>query len=295
MFNLNIINLIMNLGRIQHRIWQISLTLMVMLMVYATFGCDGTRFIFSSSKDLMSTPDDLGLDYEEVWLDTRDGVQLHGWFVPGRPGMPLALFFHGNAANISHRVDILQYFNEIGLATFIFDYRGFGRSRGQSIREEDLYMDARGALDYLRTRGWSSSRIIYYGRSMGAAVSLQLGLETPPAAVVLECPFTSMSEIAWHTAPITYGLIGWWTIDAKFDNINKIEKLSRPVIIFQGDQDKVVPQNMAERLFQRANEPKALYLIPGGGHSNLFQVGGEKYRNAWIDLIRQWVPSEKPG
>ena len=156
-------------------------------------------------------------------------------------------------------------------------------------------MDARGALDYLRTRGWSSSRIIYYGRSMGAAVSLQLGLETPPAAVVLECPFTSMSEIAWHTAPITYGLIGWWTIDAKFDNINKIEKLSRPVIIFQGDQDKVVPQNMAERLFQRANEPKALYLIPGGGHSNLFQVGGEKYRNAWIDLIRQWVPSEKPG
>ncbi|MBT8365438.1 MAG: hypothetical protein KJP23_12100, partial [Deltaproteobacteria bacterium] len=64
MFNLNIINLIMNLDRIQHRIWQISLTLMVMLITYATFGCDGTRFIFSSSKDLMSTPDDLGLDYE---------------------------------------------------------------------------------------------------------------------------------------------------------------------------------------------------------------------------------------
>ena len=282
----------MNIDRIQSRIWHISLSLMMMLLIFASFGCDGTRFIFSSSQDLKATPDDLGLDYEEVWWDTRDGVKLHGWFVPGRPGMPLALFFHGNAANISHRVDILHYFNEIGLSTFIFDYRGFGKSRGQSIREGDLYMDARSALDYLNTRGWPSSRLIYYGRSMGAAVSLQLGLETPPAAVVLECPFTSMSEIAWHTAPIAYGLIGWWIIDAKFDNINKIEKLSIPVIIFQGDQDKVVPQDMAERLYQRAKEPKAYYLIPGGGHSDLFQVGGEKYRNAWLDLIRQWVPPE---
>ena len=75
----------------------------VVLAVF-TFGCDGTRFIFSSSKDLLSTPDDMGLNYEEVWLDTRDGVQLHGWFVPGKPGMPLVLFCHGNAANISHRV-----------------------------------------------------------------------------------------------------------------------------------------------------------------------------------------------
>jgi fermentation-respiration switch protein FrsA (DUF1100 family) len=81
-------------------------------------------------------------------------------------------------------------------------------------------------------------------------------------------------------------------IDAEFDNLNKVDKLTTPIIIFQGDQDNIVPQEMAKRLFQRANEPKALYLIPGGGHSNLFQVGGEKYRNAWIDLIRQWAPSE---
>jgi fermentation-respiration switch protein FrsA (DUF1100 family) len=263
-----------------------------MVLAAFTFGCDGTRLIFSSSKDLLSTPDDMGLNYEEVWLETRDGVQLHGWLVPGKPGMPLVFFCHGNAANISHRVDNLKYFNAIGLSTFIFDYRGFGKSRGQPIREEDLYMDARSALDYLLIRGWSPSRIIYYGRSMGAAVSLQMGLESPPAVVVLECGFTSLPDIAWHTAPVSYALIGWMAIDAKFDNLNKVDKLTTPIIIFQGDQDNIVPQEMAKRLFQRANEPKALYLIPGGGHSDLFEVGGEKYKNAWIDLIRQWVPSE---
>jgi len=101
-----------------------------------------------------------------------------------------------------------------------------------------------------------------------------------------------LSDIAWHTAPVSYALVGWLAIDARFDNLNKVDKLTTPIIIFQGDQDKIVPQKMAKRLFQRANEPKALYLIPGGGHSDLFQVGGEKYKNAWIDLIRQWVPSE---
>jgi len=258
----------------------------MMFLVCSTFGCNGTRFIFSSSKDVASTPDEVGLAYEDIYFTTRDGVKLHGWLVPGDPKMPLILFFHGNAANISHRVNNLLYFNKIGFSTFIFDYRGFGKSEGQALREADLYIDARSVLDYLKARGWSSTRMIYYGRSMGAAVSLQMGLELAPAVVVLECPFTSMSDIAWHTAPIAYALVGWWVIDAKFDNVNKIQKLFRPVVIFQGDRDNIVPLEMAQQLFQRANEPKAFHLISGGGHSNLFQVGGKKYKNAWIKLAK---------
>ena len=266
---------------------------MTIFAVFSKFGCDGTRFIFSTSKDIVSTPAAVGITYEEVWLDTRDGLKLHGWLVPGKADMPMVIFFHGNAANISHRVDNLKYFNGLGFSTFIFDYRGFGKSQGQVAREEDLYEDAKSAFNYLCGRGWSSSQMIYFGRSMGAAVALQLGLEFPPAVVVLECPFTSMSEIAWHTAPVSYALFGWWALEARFDNINKIEKLSTPVAIFQGDADHIVPVEMAERLFQRANDPKAFYLIAGGGHSDLFQVGGDQYRNAWVELIRHWASSGK--
>ncbi len=267
-----------------------GLKYLLIFMALSAFGCNGTRFIFKGSDDIISTPDKVGLVYEDVWFTTQDDIKLHAWLVPGEPNKPIVVFFHGNAANISHRVDILQYFNEMGFSVFIFDYRGFGKSNGQANSEEDLYIDSRGALNYLKSRGWSASRMIYYGRSMGAAASLQMGLEFPPAVVVMEAPFTSMSEIAWHTAPITYALIGWWSIRARFDNINKIEKLTTPVVFFQGDKDHIVPVDMAQRLYARANEPKAFYLIPEGGHSNLYQVGGEKYREIWLKLAGHHLP-----
>ncbi|MBT8369021.1 MAG: lysophospholipase [Deltaproteobacteria bacterium] len=280
----------MKLYRIYPKIWQTGSIFLVILMALSAFGCNGTRFIFKASEDIVSTPNEVGLAYEDVWFTTQDDIKLHAWLVPGEPNKPIVVFFHGNAANISHRVDILQYFNEMGFSVFIFDYRGFGKSNGQANSEENLYIDSRGALNYLKSRGWSASRMIYYGRSMGAAASLQMGLEFPPAVVVMEAPFTSMSEIAWHTAPITYALIGWWSIRARFDNINKIEKLTTPVVFIQGNKDHIVPVDMAQRLYERANEPKAFYLIPKGGHSNLYQIGGEKYREIWLKLARHHLP-----
>ncbi len=275
----------MNFYRTRFTFWQIIFVIIVWVQAFFTFGCNGTRFLFSADKEVISTPAELGLNYDEVWFDTKDGVPIHGWSIPGQADMPLVIFFHGNAANISHFVDRLRYFNEMGFSTFIFDYRGFGKSHGQVIGEEDLYIDGRSAIEYLRSKGWQPSQMIFYGHSMGAAVSLQMGLETPPVVVVLESPFTSMSEIAWHTAPVTYALIGWWAIDAKFDNLNKIQNLSVPVVIFQGGKDKIVPPKMAQRLFNQAREPKAIYLIPEGGHSNLFQAGGEVYKRAWLNLM----------
>ena len=276
----------MDFYRARFTIRQTVLVIIVLAQAFFASGCNGSRFLFSADKEVISNPAEQGLDYNEVWFDTKDEIPIHGWSIPGHADMPLIIFFHGNAANISHFVDILRYFNEMGFSTFIFDYRGFGKSQGQVIREEDLYVDGRSAIDYLRNKGWQPSQMIFYGHSMGAAVSLQMGLETPPAAVVLESPFTSMSDIAWHTAPITYALIGWWAIDAEFDNFNKIRELSAPLVIFQGCKDKIVPPIMAQRLYEHAREPKAIYFIPKAGHSNLFQDGGEKYKNAWIDLVR---------
>ena len=280
--------ILMDFYRARFTFWQIILAIIVWVLAFFTLGCNGTRFLFSADKKVIITPANLGLDYDEVWFDTKDNVRLHGWSIFGRPDMPLVIFFHGNAANISHFVDILRYFNEMGFSTFIFDYRGFGKSHGQVIREEDLYVDGKSAIDYLGSKGWQPSQMIYYGHSMGAAISLQMGLETPPAVVVLESCFTSMSDIAWHTAPITYAFFGWWAIDAEFDNLNIIQNLYVPLVIFQGSKDKIVPPKMAHRLFNQASEPKAIYLIHEGGHSDLFHVGGQKYKNAWMDMAKYW-------
>jgi len=275
----------MNFYRAPFTYWQTIIVIIVWVQAFFLSGCNGTRFIFSAYKEVISTPAEVGLNYDEVWFDTKDEVPIHGWLIPGQANRPLVIFFHGNATNISHFVDMLRYINEMGFSTFIFDYRGFGKSHGQLICEEDLYIDGRSAIDYLRSKGWQPSQMIFYGHSMGTAVAVQMGLENPPAAVVLESPFTSMSEIAWHTAPVTYALIGWWAIDAEFDNLNKIQYLSVPVVIFQGAKDKIVSPRMAQRLYNLAREPKAIYLFPEGGHTNLFQAGGEVYKRAWLNLI----------
>ncbi len=253
-----------------------------LLLALLSAGCGfGTRYVFSSSSDLLATPADAGLPYREFWFPAADGVRLNGWLIPGDPEQPIVLFFHGNAANISHRVPNLRHLHEMGFSAFIFDYRGFGLSEGRPLSEDDLQRDAQGALELLRRLGWETSRMIYFGRSMGAAVALQLALQTPPAGLVLEAPFTSLHQIARHLTPYTYYSVGWWSMGQDFDNLGRIDQVRVPLLIFHGDQDRIVPLRMSLQLLARAPEPKTLHIVHGGGHSDAYLAGGEEYRMAW--------------
>ena len=108
-------------------------------------------FIFFPEPTLVATPGDLGLEFEDVTFSAADGVELHGWFVPG-PGQTTLVWFHGNAGNISHRVNnLFELHRRLGINVLIFDYRGYGRSHG-AISEKGAYLDAEAALDYLRSR-----------------------------------------------------------------------------------------------------------------------------------------------
>jgi uncharacterized protein len=274
-----------------------SLRLFLLAFVLSALlsGCGaGTRFIFSTSHEVQATPGHLGLSYEEVWFPATDGTRLHGWMIPGDQGRPLVLFFHGNAANISHRVENLAHLHGMGFPVFIFDYRGFGRSEGRPLREADLWRDARGALAWLAGRGWPPEQMIYFGRSMGAAIAVRMALESAPAGLVLEAPFTSLADIARRLTPVTYALVGWWSIDARFDNIGQIANISAPLLMFHGTGDAVVPPEMSQRLFLRAREPKTLHLVKGAGHSDAYAAGGEDYRQAWLQFSASLFPQHHP-
>lgn len=261
-------------------------TLLFLFVVVSLGGCSiANRFIFSSSTEIIAHPDQYGLPYQEVSFPSENGIALHGWMVPGAPEKPLVLFFHGNAANISHRVEYLRYLNDLGLSIFIFDYRGFGKSEGYPTDEGDLYFDARGALNYLKSKGWDRSQLIYLGRSMGAAVALQLSLEAPPKYLVLEAPFTSLHDIAQKTMPIIYATVGWWSLQDQFKNLEKIPQLNAPLLLIHGDRDHIVPIEMSQKLFANAPQPKKLLTVPGAGHSNAFRMKGDVYRQAWLDII----------
>ena len=259
----------------------------LLLLLLLPSGCsEGVHYIFNGSADSRGLPSDQGLAYQEVWFPAADGLRLHGWFIPGRRAGPLIFYCHGNAANISYRLDILDDFNRrLGLPVFIFDYRGYGQSSGEAQAEDDLYRDARGALAYLAGRGWEPARMIYYGRSLGSAIALQMALEQPPAGLVLESAFTSLRAVAWHLRPVSFGLFGFWLLGHAYDNLAKIDRLQVPLLIIQGEADRIVPPAMSARLFARAPQPKRRVVIAGAGHSDCFRVGGATYFAAWEDFL----------
>lgn len=243
------------------------------------------RFLFFPEAELVATPALYDLPFEDVFFPAGDGVRLHGWYVPGPPGAPLVLFCHGNAGNISHRVENVALFHRLGLAVFIFDYRGYGLSAGRPS-EAGTYADARGALAWLEGRGYRRERMLYFGRSLGAAIALQLAVEAPPAGLVLETPFTSVAAMGSTHYPVLHLLFGW-LLDARYDNLAKIGEVRIPLLIFQGDRDSIVPEAMARQLFDRANPPKRYHLIRGADHNDTYDVGGAPYWEEWRLFLRE--------
>lgn len=276
------------------------MVLMTVLLILMTFtllpqrleGALENTFLFFPSRTLDATPDVRGLAYEDVRFAADDGVILHGWFIPYRTDAPALLFFHGNAGNISHRIENLALLNQLGLNVLIFDYRGYGQSEGRPS-EPGTYRDGRAARTWLAERGWDSSRIILFGRSLGSAVAMKTALDHPPAGLVLESPFTSVRAMGRLHYPVLSRLLGWM-LTARYDTLSRIDRLACPLLIFQGDRDTTVPEEMARELFDRAKEPKSFHLIEGAGHNDTFYAGGSAYLKTWRDFLKTSFPPGAP-
>ena len=244
------------------------------------------QIIFFPDKDITQTPADVGLPYEDISFTAADGTRLHGWFAPGA-GADTLLWFHGNAGNISYRVQNILILNRrLRVNVFIFDYRGYGHSEG-SPSERGLYADADAALTYLQSRpDVDPNRIILFGRSLGCAVAVETAMRRPVKAVILEAPFTSIAGMARSTGPIT-GLVPiHWLIKSKFDSLSKIASVQSPLMILHGDQDDTVPIAMARALYAAANAPKRFHSIPGATHNDTYLIGGDAYFAALQDFIQ---------
>lgn len=241
-------------------------------------------FIFFPEKHIAATPESVGLEFEDVTLQASDGVKVNGWYVPHPESKQTLLFFHGNAGNISNRIYNLRLFHDqLGLSVFILDYRGYGKSEGEPS-EEGTYRDGEAALSYLKERTGRESRdFLFFGRSLGAAVAVELALKNPPRALILESPMTSVRDMAKNLFPF---LPVGFMISTEYDSLSKIGKIHVPVFVLHGDRDEVVPFEQGKRLFEAANSPKQFYTIPGAGHNNTTDVGGAPYWKAWKDFLK---------
>ena len=211
------------------------------------------------------TPGDVGVDYEDVSIKTTDGETLHGWFVAGRTDRVL-LFFHGNAGNISHRLNSIRQFHDLGLSVLIIDYRGYGQSSGRTT-EQGIYRDANAAWRYLtEDRGIAASDIVVFGRSLGASAAAQLAAKHKPHALILESSFTSVPEVAQELYP---WLPARWLSRLNHATRDYVRKVSCPVLIVHSRDDEIIPYHHGEAIFAAANEPRALLALRGT-HNDAF-------------------------
>ena len=251
----------------------VAITYAAVLMLVFLFQ---SRLVFypGVGREGVVTPESYGLWHETVALRTADGEILHAWWVPADGERGMILFFHGNAGNISHRLDYLVMFHRLRYSTLILDYRGYGKSTG-TPSEEGTYRDAEAAWNYVRdVRLAQSQDVVIVGESLGGAVASWLAAKADPRAVVLLSTFTSVSDL---------GAEVYWFLPVRllsrfgYDNLTNLKRIRAPVFIAHSREDDIVPYAHGRKLFDAANEPKT-FLEMEGGHNDGFIFG----RPEWV-------------
>lgn len=281
----------MSVGVLVGAAWRLALTLAVAwLAVCLLLFLMQERLVFLPNiggRTLVATPEALGLDYEDVTFEAADGVRLHAWFVPAEDARGTVIVFHGNAGNISHRLDTLRIFHGLGLNTLLFNYRGYGQSEGRPS-EAGLGLDAAAAWEEITgRRGIPAEEVILFGRSLGGTLAAQQAAATPPAALVLESTFTSVPDLAaelYRIFPVRL------LARLKFDARAALAEVQAPVLVVHSRQDEIVPFSHAEALLEAAGSRAELLEIRGD-HNTGFLQSGQAYRDGLAGFILPRLPA----
>ncbi len=226
------------------------------------------------STGVTDTPQSVGMAFEDLTITTSDGIRLNAWYVPAEPSRGTLLFFHGNAGNLSGRVDSIETFHRLGLSVFIIDYRGFGRSEGRrSI--DGTTLDALAAWKWLtEERGVPADEILVFGRSFGGAVAMQLMRYARPRALILESTFSSLPEMIRFDplVPLVRLLVG------NVLNSAEIAKtLDIPMLCIHSPDDEIVPYRFGRRLYDAVASEEKTFFDLHGGHNEGFLESYDTY------------------
>ena len=313
--------------KVQKVLWallRIAGLVYVIFSLILFFGQD--NLVFIPRKGVVGSPQELGLKYLNVKLKTEDGLQLGAWFIPvqGKPALssqslqspditkespkpnldnistipqsespvPLAILFcHGNGGNIGNRLSYLPIFQNLGLSTLLFDYRGYGDSEGKPS-EIGTYQDVAAAWRYLtEEQKIPPQRILIYGESLGGAVA-SYWAETLEAqsikagGLILAGTFSHVNDRAVELYPFfPVRLISRFNYQSE----SRLPKIKIPVLIIHSRDDEIIPFSHGEKLFKAAREPK-LFTILRGGHNDAMFDSLEAYRGGlakFMELVNR--------
>jgi len=252
---------------------QIFIDILIALSVLLTLFFVLVRYlesagVFFPSHDMSVSPIILDLPWEDIYLQTNNGVKINAWLFKNPLAKSTLIFAHGNAGNMSDRLLMIKVFYDFGLNVLIFDYRGYGKSEGRPS-ESGIYLDAQGAYDYLQSRNdIDMNNIILYGASLGGAVVVDLATCRKAALLVVESSITNARDMA----RIFYPFVPMFFLSLKFDSISKVKAITIPKLFIHSPEDQVVPYWVGQKLFEAAAQPKEFLMIHGGHNDGSITV-----------------------
>lgn len=242
-------------------------------------------------RELVATPADAGLHYRDVEMVTGDDLRLHGWFVPAAEERAVLLFLHGNAGNVSHRLDSLEIFHALGLSVLIIDYRGYGRSEGRPS-EDGLYRDGQAAMDFLAGElQVAPGEVLVFGRSLGAAVAAHVAARNPVAGLVLESAFTSVADMGAELYPMFPVRP---LVRHRYPTLETLQEVSAPLLVIHSPEDEIIPFHHGRTLYEHGPEARLLLRI-AGDHNTGFLRHRERYVAGWRLFMDDYLGEDPPG
>lgn len=234
----------------------------------------GTSLYFLQEK-LLFMPTVLAQDYqyqfnypfEELFLKTDEEAIINALHFKTENPKGVILYFHGNAGDLSRWGTIVEYFVAKNYDVLVIDYRTYGKSIG-NLSERALYNDAEYSYKFLKEH-YNESEITIYGRSLGSGLATYVASKHHPKQLILETPYYSMVDVAKKRFPIfpVKQLIRYELPTYKF-----LKQVKCRVAIIHGSNDKVIPLESAEKLYQsKSNQNIKLTVIEGGSHNNLVE------------------------
>ncbi|RLA22537.1 MAG: alpha/beta hydrolase [Gammaproteobacteria bacterium] len=261
----------------------------IILFCFLLSGCSSV-FFFPMSAQVV-TPDRLGLEYQDIHLQTKSKLALHGWFLPAKGEAKGSVYFlHGNAENISTHIQSVYWLPEMGYQVFLLDYRGYGLSEGKP--------DLAGALEDIKTGfNWlieqesvSGKPVFLLGQSLGASMGIYFAATDDQAkshlsGVISDAAFARYRDIARHVADQIW--LAWalqypvsWSVVRQYDPVDYIGSISpTPLLLIHSRDDVIIPWENSNALFEAAKEPKT-QIETAGYHGMTFNFT----RNRWVLL-----------
>ncbi len=226
-----------------------------------------------------------GVHYEDVFFNSIDGTRLHGWFFDQPKSSFVVLMSHGNTGNIAGRPALLESILKTGASMLVYDYRGYGRSSGlPSV--DGVIDDACAAYDYLvNERNINPENIIFYGESIGAAITCQLSTKRKPKGMILQSGFSCITKISRHHIPFMHVYPAALFPQPLLDSVSVLKQEHPPLLIVHGHKDIVVPMSHARELYASAIGRKLLADFPEAGHSDIPILAQDRF----VGVMREFV------